>query len=219
MDKMLTFDEIKNNSEIQAYLELMDKASAMKGYKEHGVNHASYSAKIAGKILKELGYNEKEQELAKIAAYVHDIGNIIGEEYHDQSSAVMFLSILSEDRYNADIFTVAGAVGCHEDKTTDPASHIAAALVLGDKSDVCYERTQVKDALIDKHGRILTACRDVDVVAKKDTMTIALHLKIDTDIPVMDYFEIFMARMVRCRRASKVLECRFELHINGDKFL
>ncbi|MCA6071993.1 MAG: HD domain-containing protein [Endomicrobium sp.] len=236
MNKMLTFDEIKNNSEIQTYLEFTDKASTMGEYKEHGVRHASRSAEVTGQILKDLGYNEKEQELAKIAAYIHDIGNVVGEEYHDQSSAVMFLNVLGKDRYNVDVLTVAVAIGCHEDKTTKPASPIAAALVLGDKSDVHHERTQVKDALINKadvrhekirtkysryinkHERILDACRKVSVVVRKEIMTIELRLEIDTSMSsVMDYFEIFMARMNHCRKASEVLRCKFELYINGDR--
>jgi metal-dependent HD superfamily phosphatase/phosphodiesterase len=221
MNEELTFHEIKNNPEVQAYLKFTDKAFAMMGYKEHGKDHALYAAEIAGQILKKLGYSERDQELAKIAAYVHDIGNMVGVHSHDQSSAIMFLNIISEERYGKDIFTIVSAIGCHEDKSMDPVSPIAAALVLGDKSDMRHERIRVKDSFyLDKHARILAACQKVDVVVNKERMTIELHLKIDVEISsVMDYCEIFMAKTNYCRRASGVLKCNFELYINEDKFL
>lgn len=221
MKKELKFDNIINNKEVQTYLEFTDKAFAQMGYKEHGQSHALYAAEVAEQILKYLGYSKKEQELAKIAAYLHDMGNLISKHDHDQSGAVMFLNILDQNYFDEDAFAIASAIGCHEDKTMDPVSPIAAALVLGDKTDVRHERLRTEDVYnVDKHSKVIAACQKVDVLVCKEDMTIGLWIKIDTSIcSVMDYFEIFMARTNFCRRASRVLNCNFELYINKDKFL
>jgi len=221
MEKKLTFDGIKNNPEIRAYLEFTDAAFAHIGYKEHGRSHAEYCADVAEQILKYLGYSQKDCELGKIAAYLHDIGNIVSTRGHEQSGAVMFLNILNADCYDEDAFAVASAIGCHEDKNTPPVSNIAAALVLGDKTDVRSARIRTeKLSELDKHSKVLAACRKSNVVVNKDERTIGLHLTIDTEIcPVMDYFEIFTARTKYCIKASRVLNCEFELFINKDKFL
>jgi metal-dependent HD superfamily phosphatase/phosphodiesterase len=220
MKKNITFEEIKNNSEIRTYLEFID--STFIAYKEYGMGHALYSAKIAEKILKSLGYAHREQELAKIAAYVHDIGNMVSKYDHDQSSAIMLINILGEARCtNEEIFSIITAIGCHEDKTVDPVSPIAAALVLGDKTDVCHERLIVDDLYyVDKHSNVIAACQKVDIVVNKKKKTIELRIKINTHIcSVMDYFELFLYRINYCRKASNVLDCNFELYINKDKFL
>jgi metal-dependent HD superfamily phosphatase/phosphodiesterase len=220
MKKYLTFEEIKNNLEIKTYLEFIDNTFIE--YKEYGMGHALYSAKIAEKILKSLGYDNREQELAKIAAYVHDIGNMVSKYDHDQSSAIMLINILGESRCNnEEIFTIITAIGCHEDKTVDPVSPIAAALVLGDKTDVCHERLRVDDLYyIDKHSNVIAACQKVDIVVNKKKKTIELRIKINTRIcSVMDYFELFLSRINYCRKASNILDCNFELYINKDKFL
>jgi metal-dependent HD superfamily phosphatase/phosphodiesterase len=221
MNTKLTFESIRNSGEIQTYLEHTDKAFALLGYKEHGKSHASYCADTASQILKYLGYGGREQELTKIAAYLHDIGSVVSKHGHAQSGAVMFLNMLDLADYDDDAFTVASAIGCHEDKNMDPVSPVAAALVLGDKTDVRRER--IRDANIntaDKHAKVIAACKKESVMVDKEKMTIDLSLIIDTSIcSVMDYFEIFMARTNFCRRACKVLNCNFELHINQDKFL
>jgi len=221
MNEQLTFENIKNNKEIQTYLEFTDRAFESVGYKEHGKSHAAYSADIASQILKYLGYGEREQELAKIAAYLHDIGSVVCRRGHDQSGAVMFFNFLDLPSYDNEAFAVASAIGCHEDKNMDPVSPIAAALVLGDKTDVRSERIRLEnhDAK-DKHSKVLAACQRVDVIVNREKMTIDLSVAIDTSVcSVMDYFEIFLARTNFCRRACKVLNCAFELHINQDKFL
>ncbi|GHT37624.1 phosphohydrolase [Endomicrobiia bacterium] len=218
MDEILSFDEIKNNPEIQKYLEFADK---------DGTGHALYAAEIAGKVLKDLGYIKRYQELAKIAAYVHDIGNMISNNNHDQSSAVMFLNIIGEDvvhNCSEDIFAITSAIGCHEDKSIDPVSPIAAALVFGDKTDIRHESiitAKNLNCIDNKHSRAVEACREIDVVvSKKEKMTIGLYIVLDTAIcSVMEYFEIFISVTNCCRRASNVLCCDFELYVNGDKFL
>lgn len=221
MEKKLTYEFIKNNKEIQTYLEFTDNAFEQMGYKEHGMRHSKFAADIAGQVLKYLGYSEREQELAKIAGYLHDMGNMISTHGHDQSGAVMFLNVLDADYYNEDAFAVASAIGCHEDKSMDPVSPIAAALVLGDKTDVHHERLRTEDMKqLDKHSKVIAACQKVDVVVCKEKATISLWITIDTSIcSVMDYFEIFLSRTNYCKRASRVLNCNFELHINKDKFL
>jgi metal-dependent HD superfamily phosphatase/phosphodiesterase len=221
MSKILTFEEIKNNPEIEAYIESTDRAFALLGYKEHGQGHAMRSAQTAENILKSLGYTQREQVLAKIAAYLHDIGNMISTNLHDQSSSVMFLNIIDVDLYNEDVFTIAAAIGRHEDKSTSPAFPIAAAVVLGDKTDVRRERIRTDDMfLVDKHSLVIAACQKSDIIASKDTSIIKLKIDIDTSIcSVMDYFEIFMSRTIYCKKAANVLNCEFELYINEDKFL
>ncbi|MDR2192465.1 MAG: HD domain-containing protein [Endomicrobium sp.] len=221
MNDKLSFENIRNSKEIQTYLEYTDKAFALFGYKDHGKSHSSYCADTAEQILKYLGYEKREQELAKIAAYLHDIGSVVSKRGHGQSGALMFLNFLDLTSYDEESFAVASAIGCHEDKNTDPVSPIAAALVLGDKTDVRRER--IRDTGVnnsDKHSKVIAACQQVNVIVDKEKMTIDLSLAIDAAIcSVMDYFEIFMARTNFCRRACRVLNCNFELHINQDKFL
>jgi metal-dependent HD superfamily phosphatase/phosphodiesterase len=221
MNKVLTFEGIKNNPEIQTYLEFTDRAFAILDYKEHGQGHAMRSAQTAENILKSLGYTQREQVLAKIAAYLHDIGNTIATNLHDQSSSVMFLNIIDTSLYDEDVFTIAAVIGSHEDKCTDPASPIAAAVVLGDKTDVRRERIRTNDMfLIDKHSLVIAACQKSDINISKDESTIKLKIDIDTSIcSVVDYFEIFMSRTIYSKRAANVLNCKLELYINEDKFL
>jgi len=220
----LTLNSILNNEEIQTYLDFTDEIFSGIGYKEHGKSHAFYASERAGQVLKYLGYSEKEIELAKVAAYLHDIGNLISKTEHDQSGAIMFLNLIDEKYYNEDVFTVVTAIGNHEEKNSDPVSAVAAAVVLGDKTDVRNERLRDKDSdaasYVDKHSRVIAACKKVDLVVDKEKKMISLWITIDTNIcSVMDYFEIFLPRTKYCTRASRVLGCDFELYINKDKFL
>jgi metal-dependent HD superfamily phosphatase/phosphodiesterase len=221
MSEILTFEGIRNNPEIKTYLEFTDKAFSIMGYKEHGQGHAFRSATTAENVLKSLGYSTREQELAKIATYMHDIGNLISIHSHDQNSAIIFLNVIDEVLYDDEVCTVATAIGGHEDKNMDPVSSIAAALVLGDKTDVHRERIRDQGMfLIDKHSLVIAACRKAEVVVNKEKLSIKLKINIDTSIcSVMDYFEIFMSRMIYCKRAVNVLKCDLELYINEDKFL
>ena len=218
----LTLDSILNNDEIQTYLDFTDEIFSGIGYKEHGKSHSYHASETAGQILKHLGYSQKEQELAKVAAYLHDIGNLISKTEHDQSGAIMFLNLVDLNSVcDKDIFAVATAIGNHEEKNTDPVSPIAAAVVLGDKTDVRHERLRgEEDVYVDKHSRVIAACRKVELKIDKEKKIIALWINIDVNIcSVMDYFEIFMPRTKFCTRASRVLGCDFELYINKDKFL
>ncbi|AKL97931.1 HD domain-containing protein [Endomicrobium proavitum] len=217
----MSFEDIKKNPEIKTYLDFTDKAFVRMGYKEHGQNHARYAAERAEYVLKELGYDQKDQELAKVAAYLHDIGNVISKHDHAHSGAIMFLNFVDEKDFDEDVYAVATAIGNHEDKDTDPISAVAAAIVLGDKTDVRHERLRTDEVKkSDKHSKVIAACKRTDLVADKDAKTISLIIEIDTGIcSVMDYFEIFIARTNFCRRASRVLGCNFQLYINEDKLL
>ena len=149
---LLNFEDIKNNEEILTYLKYTDSYFESIGYKEHGLSHAMFTADRAADILRQLGHTARIQELAKIAGFLHDIGNLVGKSGHAQSGAVIAMHILSkmdiaEEKYNSDIFEIFGAIGSHEDKTMTPPTEIAAAVVLGDKTDVrcqrlrCYRNT------------------------------------------------------------------------------
>jgi metal-dependent HD superfamily phosphatase/phosphodiesterase len=221
MKQALTFDRIRNSKEIRWYLECTDKVFTVSRYTEHGIKHALHASKVAGYILESLGYTQEEQEFAKIAAYVHDIGNMISMYNHDQRSAVMFLNVIDKDIYNEDVLAIVSAVGCHEDRIMEPISPVAAALIIGDKTDVRHERIRYNDSFYhDKHSRVIAACKDVNVVVDKEKNSLEFRVLINTRIcSVMDYFEICSSRTNYCKRATNVLKCDFILYINEDKFL
>jgi len=222
MEKNISFEEVEKNPFTQTYLKTADANFAAIGYKEHGLRHAKLTADIAHNVLKFLGYPERETELAKIAGYLHDIGNAICKTDHGQTGGIMALDILENmGMPYKEIFPVIEAIGSHEDKSADTPSAIAAAVILADKTDVNHTRVRSEDlAQLDTHGRVNYASQRAFLRVVKETMTVSLELTIDTKVcPVMDYFEIFMARMKFCRRASRALDCTFELYINKDKFI
>lgn len=223
---LLNFGYIRNNEEINTYLLYADKIFAQIGYKEHGLNHALNTANRAAYVLEQLGYGVRIQELAKISGYLHDIGNIVSKKDHAQSSAIIALNIfkqmqIKEEKYNSDIFEIFGAIGSHEDKTMQPPTEIAAAVVLGDKTDVNHERLRSEDQrLKDVHSKVIAACEQSEIEVSRRTKEIILKLNIDTNIcSIMEYFEIFTLRTNFCRKAAHVLDCDLGLYINGDKFL
>ncbi|MFH1369243.1 MAG: HD domain-containing protein [Elusimicrobiota bacterium] len=222
MKEKLTLEKIASNPEVQAYLKTADDMFKVMGYKEHGSRHAMLSANIAGNIMKFLDYPDKECELAKIAGYLHDIGNAIGQRDHAQNGGVLTLSILEKMKIPyGDIFPVISAIGSHEDKDFLPPSAMAAAVILGDKTDVHHTRVRSPDfAAADTHARVNAACQRAFMRVIKEERIVSLELTIDIQIcSVMDYFEIFLSRTKYCRSASRVLGCEFELYINKDKFL
>jgi hypothetical protein len=222
---MLTFEEVKNNFEMHAYFNFASKAFFIKNkkYLEHNTGHALYAAKVARYILKSLGYDRVKQEYAAIAAYIHDIGNIISKDDYDQSSALLFLNIIREDISNDDILGIISAVGSHEDILTEviPLTPITAALILGDKTDVRSERVVINNlSYYDRYFTVMEACQSVNVFVNKEEKIIELRIKVDTKFcSVMDYFEICTSRISYCIKASGALGCIFELYINKDKFL
>ncbi len=222
----LDFDIIKGNKEILTYIKYSDKIFESLGYKEHGFEHAIHTANRAGFILEELGYTKRLQELAKIAGFMHDIGSMVAKRDHAQSGAVIALNLFKsfhfeDEKYNSDAFEVLGAIGSHEDKNLEPPTAIAAAVVLGDKTDVCYKRLRFKEQRFkDVHSKVISACEDSQIEVSNENREIVLKLVIDTKIcSIMEYFEIFTSRTIFCSKASNVLNCNFSLYINGDKFL
>ncbi|MBP3506736.1 MAG: HD domain-containing protein [Lachnospiraceae bacterium] len=217
----ITFEDIQKNEAIRTYIQKADESLIALGYTEHSFTHVMRVAKLASEILLTLGYSEREAELAQIAGYLHDIGNVINRVDHAQSGAVMAFRIL--DKMGADpedIATIITAIGNHDEATAYPVNPIAAALILGDKTDVRYTRVRNQDfASFDIHDRVNYSVRESQVKVVKDSH-IELDLKIDTNIcAVMDYFEIFLNRMILCRKAAEKLGVEFWLYINGQRLI
>ncbi|MBQ7761637.1 MAG: HD domain-containing protein [Clostridia bacterium] len=220
---MLTYNDIKQDEKIRAYIKKADESLKALGFTEHGFAHVTLVAERAGKILKELGYDEKTIELAKIASYMHDIGNIVNRREHSQSGAVMAFRILDNLNFDpSDIADIVTAIGNHDEGTGEAVNPISAALIIADKSDVRRTRVRVKptDATFDIHDRVNYSVYETKVNIDKNAKTITLCLKIDTDIsPVMSYFEIFMSRMLMCKRAGEALGVQFKLTINEQSIM
>lgn len=202
---MITFEEIKNNEHIKTYIKKADESLIALGYTEHSFAHVTKVSEMAKEILLELGYSKREAELAQIAGYLHDIGNVINRVDHAQSGAVMAFRIL--DKLGAEpeeIATIIAAIGNHDEKTAVAVNPVAAALILADKTDVRRSRVRNSDlATFDIHDRVNYAVEDSSTKISKDKKSIILNLKINTEISsVMDYFEIFLDRMLLCRKAA-----------------
>ena len=217
----LTYEDIRKNEEIKTYIKKADESLLAMGFTEHSFAHVTRVAQIASEILDELDYSDREIELASIAGYLHDIGNVVNRNDHGQTGAVMAFRIL--DKLNMDpeeVATIITAIGNHDEKAAYPVNSVAAALMIGDKTDVRFTRVRNKDiASFDIHDRVNYAIKEskVSVIDKK---IIELRLKLDTNIcSVMDYFEIFLGRMVLCRKAAEKLNCQFRLIINGQKVI
>ena len=219
---MITPTEIKQNEQIRTYIEKADEALAALGYTEHSYAHVTRVAHFAEKIMADLGYPRRMQELAWIAGYMHDIGNVINRIDHAQSGAVMAFRILDKLGMPADeIATVCSAIGNHDESTAFPVNAVAAALILADKTDVRRSRVRNQDfASFDIHDRVNYAVEESKIYFNEDHSAIILDLKIDTSISaVMDYFEIFLGRMMLSRKAAEFLNISFELVINGQRLL
>lgn len=219
---MVSFQDIKDNEEINTYITKADEALSRLGYTEHAFAHVTKCAAVAGDLLEKLGYDERTVELARIAAYVHDIGNVINRHDHAQSGAMMAFRILDrlgmEPSETADVIC---AIGNHDESTGSPVNAVAAALILADKSDVRRSRVRNNDfASFDIHDRVNYAVEVSGLRLDTDQRTVTLELTIDSSLSaVMDYFEIFLHRMLLCRRAAGFLELRFGLVINGVSLL
>lgn len=219
---MITAAKIKENPQIRTYIEAADDALKEMGYTEHSFAHVTRAAHVAEKILTDLGYPARLCELAWIAGYMHDIGNVINRIDHAQSGAVMAFRILDKLGMPADeIAVICSAIGNHDESTAYPVNEVAAALILADKTDVRRTRVRGKDReLFDIHDRVNYSVEKASTRFLAEQREILLELHIDTDIsPVPDYFEIFMDRMLLCRKAAKRLQLNFRLEINGQKIL
>ena len=218
----LTIDEVKKNEKIRKIIEKSDQCLEVIGYTEHGTRHCSLAAHIAHNIMLRLGKSEHRAQLASIAAYMHDMGNVVNRDFHAQVAAVMAYQLLSEmEMLQEDILEVVAAIGNHDEKDGQPISDICAAVILADKSDVHRSRVRNLDTIKqDIHDRVNYAATSSFLRVEEEKKTIALEIKIDTSISsVMEYFEIFLSRMIVCRRAAEFLGMKFELEINGYKLL
>ena len=221
---MITWQDVVADDAVKTYIKKADESLIALGYTEHSFVHVGKVAQLAGRILEELGYSEREVELAKIAGYLHDIGNVINRVEHAQSGAVMAFRILDRLGMEAEeISTVITAIGNHDESTAFPVNAVAAALILADKTDVRYTRVRNHDiATFDIHDRVNYSVREAEVFVEhtEEKKNIVLDLTIDTTIcPVMAYFEIFMNRMLLCTKAAEKLGLSFCLVINGQQIL
>lgn len=219
---MITFEDIKNSKEIQTYIKKADDSLIVLGYTEHSFAHVGKVAEQAQDILLTLGYDERTAELARIAGYMHDIGNVVNRVDHAQTSAVMAFRILDKMGMDVEeIATIISAIGNHDEATAVPVNPESAALMLADKSDVRRSRVRNKiTSTFDIHDRVNYSVESSNLEIDAANKYAVLELKIDTNLfSIMDYFEIFLGRMLLCRRASEFLKLRFKLVINGVELL
>lgn len=219
---MLTFEELKSNPAVRTYISRADKSLAALGYTEHSFAHVTKVAETARYILETLGYSQHEVELARIAGYLHDIGNLVNRMEHSQSGAVMAFRIL--DRMNVDaedISTVITAIGNHDEGTGVPVDAVSAALILADKSDVRRSRVRNEDkSSFDIHDRVNYSVKQSVLKINEEKTIIKLKLTIETKYgSIMDYFEIFLGRMILCRKAAEKLGLEFKLIINEQQLI
>ncbi|NLC87334.1 MAG: HD domain-containing protein [Clostridiaceae bacterium] len=219
---MITLENIKNNDEIKQLIVGSQKQLNALGYTEHSTRHISIVSKRAGEILEVLEYPEERIELAKIAGYMHDIGNCVNRVDHAHSGAILAYQILKEMEMDVTRRTeIMMAIGNHDEQTGTAVSDISAALILADKSDVHRDRVvNTNMSTFDKHDKVNYAVTNADFKIDKETRKATLDLTIDTKLcPVLDYFEIFMDRTMMSKYAAKYLNIWFELIINGTKLL
>ena len=218
----VTFSTIQNDPEINTYIRQADASMSAMGFTEHSFAHVTKCAVTASHLLAELGYGEREVELARIAGYMHDIGNVINRSDHAQSGAVMAFRLLDKlGMPPEDVAVVITAIGNHDEHTAFPVNAVAAALILADKSDVRRSRVRNRDTIsFDIHDRVNYAVDHADLDLDRAAGTLTLTMDIDTEIcAVMDYFEIFTSRMLLCRKAAEFFGLKFKLCINGAVIL
>ncbi len=218
----MTYQEIRKNEEINTYIRQADLSLSALGYTEHSFAHVTLVAEKAGYILETLGYPERTVELAKIAGYLHDIGNLVNRIDHSQSGAVMAFRILDHLNFPPDeIGMIVSAIGNHDEGTGVPVSALAAALILADKSDVRRNRVRNQDiSAFDIHDRVNYSVTKAELKINTAHTLIKLKLDIDTHYgSVMDYFEIFLQRMILCRKAAEKLGLQFKLMINEQQLI
>ena len=213
----VTYEDVRNSEEIRTYIKQADESLKAIGYTEHSFAHCTKVAKVAGDLLEKLGYDAHEVELARIAGFMHDIGNVVNRIDHAQSGAMMAFRILDKmGMPPEDVATVITAIGNHDEQTAAAVNAVAAALIIARKTDVSRSRVRNRSTInFDIHDRVNYAAEKSDVILEPDSKTITLDLKINTEIcAVMDYFEIFTGRMLLCRKAAEFLGLQFKLDIN-----
>lgn len=219
---MITFDAVKADPTVNTYIKKADESLVALGFTEHSFAHVGIVAENASYILRTLGYSEREVELTRIAAYLHDIGNLVNRVDHSQSGAVMAFRILGEMGMDAsEIAEIVTAIGNHDEGTGTPVSPMAAALILADKSDVRRSRVRNQDiSSFDIHDRVNYSVKKAELKINESHTLIKLKLSVDTHYgSVMDYFEIFLQRMILCRKAAERLGLDFKLMINEQQLI
>ena len=218
----MTYEEVRRDPAVKIYIAQADASMQALGFTEHSFAHVTRVAKTAGDILEILGYPARTVELARIAGYLHDIGNVVNRVDHSQSGAVMAFRIL--DRMNfppEEIASIVTAIGNHDEGTGVPVNAVSAALFLADKSDVRRSRVRkTADIAQDIHDRVNHSVTHSELKIDLEQKTVTLELTVDTRVSsVMEYFEIFMKRMSLCRNAAERLDLRFQLTINGQPLI
>ena len=219
---MLTFQDIKNNEDVNTYITKADESLCALGFTEHSFAHVTRTAEDAGYILKTLGYPERDIDLAKISGYLHDIGNLVNRKSHPFSGASMAFHLLDKLGFSAsEIATVTTAIGNHDEGTGVPVDHVCAALILADKSDVRRSRVRNREiSSFDIHDRVNYSVKKSVLKINEERTLIKLKLTVDTKYgSVMDYFEIFLNRMIMCRKAAEKLNLEFKLIINEQQLI
>ena len=219
---MITYEQLKQREDIRTYIRKADESLVALGYTEHSFAHVCKVAETAAYIMQTLDYDAHTVEIVKIAAYLHDIGNLVNRIEHSQSGAVMAFRLLDHmDMTAEDIATIVTAIGNHDEGTGVAVNAVAAALILADKSDVRRSRVRNRDlSRFDIHDRVNFSVERSELCVSEDKEIITLTLDIDTEVnSVMDYFEIFLARMTMCRKAAETLGMRFKLVINHQELL
>jgi len=219
---MVSFEDIKNDEEINTYITKADESLCALGFTEHSFAHVTRTAEDAGYILRTLGYPEREVELAQMSGYLHDIGNLVNRDFHAHSGAIMAFQILDDLGFEpSEIATITTAIGNHDEGTGVAVNHVCAALILADKSDV--RRTRVRNTEIstfDIHDRVNYSVRKSVLKINEERTLIKLKLNVDIKYgSVMDYFEIFLGRMIMCRKAAERLGLEFKLIINEQQLI
>lgn len=222
MTKMLTYEDVKRNEDINTYIKMADKSLGVLGFTEHSFAHVAKVSATVKYIMETMGCDKRETELAMIAGHLHDIGNLVNRSEHSQSGAVMAFRILDNLGMPAEeIAAVVTAIGNHDEGTGVPVDNMAAALILADKSDVRRSRVRNRDfSSFDIHDRVNYSVEKSALKISEDKKRITLYISIDTQYcSIMDYFEIFLTRMTMCRRAAEKLGLKFKLEINGQELL
>ena len=219
---MISYEELRKNEAIRTYITRADESLKSLGYTEHSFAHVTKVSETAAYILSTLGFDAHTIEVAKIAGYLHDIGNLVNREEHSQSGAVMAFRILDNLGVPAeDIATIVTAIGNHDEGNGTPVNPVSAALILADKSDVRRSRVRNEDfSTFDIHDRVNYSVTKAELKINEAHTLIKLKLTVDTHFSsVMDYFEIFMQRMLLCRKAAETLGLQFKLMINEQQLI
>lgn len=218
----MTYKEIRKNKEVRMYLKKGNDNLGVLGFTDHSEVHCTLVADRAGMILKKLGYSEHDVEMAQIAGFMHDMGNAVNRQRHAEYGALLADRILAgTDLPLEDRVTIVSAIGNHDESTGGAKDAISAALIIADKTDVRRNRVRAKEMPnFDIHDRVNYAVKEAKLKVNAEKKVITLHLQIDESIcSMLEYFEIFLQRMLMCRRAAELLGVKFKLTANGSKIV